>query len=316
MEAWEKQAIPFTDYKIAEGYTDGTGHFTFTRDTNGHTILNEDPGLGESGTRDIYIKCFAENEAARVSDDWFNEILGDTWYAETTVHYDVAGPVFDISIGITGDNSPAFGIPALIKADRDWLSSTTGWARDKLGVLYPDTDWPNFFGIWKYNVMRIPDGWADDAETISHEYGHGIHYSTRDGDWPLIYGRPTGEEDPNGWPIVGSGNHWIYSESSDWFALCEGWAEFFECVRHGDHLSLETNDYWMGADGNGAWGPNTDGNTGEIVEGAFASILWDLYDGANDDGVNGGFSNLWTVFDLYIIVLKHIHSLLNRLKSI
>jgi hypothetical protein len=298
VEAREKQAL--LDYTIAEGYTDDTGHFTFTHDTNGDQILNEDPGLGESGTRDIYIKFYAENEAARVSHDWSGGLLGITYWGETSVEYDVTGPIWNSPpITLTSEHSPALGIPALIKADRDWLSlKTGGWTRDKLDVLYPDTDWPNFFHIWFYNVMRIPDGWADDVDTISHEYGHGIHYSIRGG-LPNANPVPTGEEDPyDGTPNAGQGNHWVFSESSGGFALTEGWAEFFECARHGlsPDLSLETNDYWMGADGNGASTPNTDGTTGEIVEGAFASILWDLYDGANDDGVNGGLSNLWTVF--------------------
>lgn len=298
VEAFEKQAIPFTDYKIAEGYTDDAGHFSFTHDIDGNPILNEDTAFGESGTRDIYIRYFAENEAARVSENWVAGALGNTYSGETAVDYDVTGPTWNIVQLVTSDNSPALGIPALIKADRDWLSSITGgWNRDQLSVLYPDTDWPNFFSIWVYNVMRIPDGYADRTEILSHEYGHSVHYSARDGNLPLA-SNPVGEEDPNNWPVLGSGDHWIFSESSDGFAIREGWAQFFRNARHGDHQSLETNDYWMGADGNDLFGPNTDGNTGEIVEGAFASILWDLYDGANDDGVDGGFSNIWTVIEI------------------
>ena len=307
VEAWEKEAL--FDYKFAEGYTNDVGRFEFALDINGGPILNEDPGLFESGTRDIYIKYFAENEAARVSNNWISDIvhpiLGGTYWGQTPVDYDVMGPVWNIYASATSEHSAALGIPGVIKADRDWLSSATGgWKRDQIGVLYPDSNWPGFFGPnWLYDVIKIPE-WEPlgssianhaywDANTISHEYGHAVHYSARGGGLPDTNPAPTGEEDP-----PGTGIHWIFSESSGGFALTEGWAQFFEYARHGENpdLRLETNDYWMGADGNGANGPNTDGTTGEIVEGAFASILWDLYDGANDDGVNVGFSNPWTVF--------------------
>lgn len=298
IEAWEKQAL--IDYKIAEGYTDNSGEFTFTHDTDGNPILNEDSSIGESGTRDIYFKFFAENEAARVSDDWIAGVLGITYWGDTDTDYDVSGPVYNVDITVTTDTrSPCLGIPSNIKADRDWLSSQTGgWTRDQLGILYPDSDWPNFFSIWKYNVMRIPDNWADSTTTLSHEYGHGIHWAARSGGLPDTNPVPTGEEDPrDGTPKAGQGSHWIYSESSGGFALTEGWAEFFECARHGDHLNLESNNYWMGADGNGANPPNIDGTTGEIVEGSFASILWDLYDGVGDDDYGGSFTNIWTIFE-------------------
>jgi murein DD-endopeptidase MepM/ murein hydrolase activator NlpD len=311
IEAWEKQAL--IDYKIAEGFTDNLGEFTFTHDTDGDPILNEDPGVGESGTRDIYIKFFAENEAARVSDDWIPGILGITYWGDTDTDYDVPGPIYFKDITITEDTrSPCLGIPSNIKDDRDWLSSHTGgWTRDQLGVLYPDSDWPKFFSIWFYNVMRIPDNYADRVTTLSHEYGHGIHWSARGGGLPDSNPKPIGEEDPrDGTPQAGQGAHWVFSESSGGFALTEGWAEYFQCARHGDHSNLETNDYWMGADDdvtrNGpgpnddVWIPdgiNEDGQTGEIVEGAFASILWDLYDGVGDDDYGGSFSNIWTVFE-------------------
>jgi hypothetical protein len=82
--------------------------------------------------------------------------------------------------------------------------------------------------------------------------------------------------------------------------MTEGWAEFFQAARFDDASkeSLETNDYWMGADQNGEAGPNTDGSIGNIVEGAVASILWDLWDSgvSDDDGIGGFWPRIWEVF--------------------
>lgn len=78
---------------------------------------------------------------------------------------------------------------------------------------------------------------------------------------------------------------------------------------------LEGNKWWMGEDAvcppcnhsqcerieqwkEDASNPN--GNTGDIVEGAVASIFWDIYDSNNTDELNGegisnGFSKLWSI---------------------
>lgn len=65
VEAWERQAG--FDYPIAEGHTGIDGRVQFTNNLEGNPILNEDSGLGDWGTRDLYFKIFAQNEAARVS---------------------------------------------------------------------------------------------------------------------------------------------------------------------------------------------------------------------------------------------------------
>jgi hypothetical protein len=293
VEAWEKNVI--LDYEIAEGYTDNNGHFTFTRDMNNNPILNEDPGLGESGTRDIYIKYFAENEAARVTSTWVSNWLGDTYSGSTSVDYDVPSPVWTINVYVTSSNSPALGIPGYIKDDRDWLLNTVHWSREQVGVLYPaDASFhpPSHgqtpAGDWAIFLPDVTDPVWNTLPpfqyVLTHEYGHAIQFSSRGNNMPDQTVGPNAEAQPGG-------THYIYSESSNGMALVEGWANFFLCVRHGDYWSLSSNDYWMGDDGNGPSPPNPDGTTGEIVEGAFASVLWHLY-----DGNTANFQNIWTVF--------------------
>jgi hypothetical protein len=95
------------------------------------------------------------------------------------------------------------------------------------------------------------------------------------------------------------------------FAMNEGWAEFVEALVEDNALNLrayvnadlpnvESNQWWTGAiDGNGS---NTDGS---IVEGAVASILWDITDtpksidtepGTDDDQISDMFAQLWEIF--------------------
>ena len=310
VEVWERDAVPLlTDYKIAEGYTGADGRFAFSHDIYGNPIVNEDLGALQSGTRDIYFKIRAQNEAAQVSANWVAGSLGAPYWFDTDVEYDISGPVYwrDLYFSAT-DYTPShaacWGLPGEVKSHRDWLMSITDpyYARDSLDVLFPDSNWPSYgwtFTWWPlYEAMRIPETWTannqtitwqDSPDTVAHEYGHAVHWDVRGGGWPT-WAVPIGEEDPgNGTPDAGRGGHWVYSESSEGFAMVEGWAEFFQCARYDNEslswLLLEENHHWMGTDthGNPWTGENDDGNLGNVVEGAVASILWDLWDGGPGD---------------------------------
>ena len=287
VEAWEKQVIPFTDYKIAEGYTDGAGNFKFTHDTQGQALTNADWGLGESGTRDIYFKLRAENEAAKVAFEFLGGAIGIIYWHDSDVEYDVSGPSYNRSFGLsstvaTPNHAAAWGIPGYIKQAKDWLWQETGWSRPLLGVLYPNIflifpeTWPGYRPL--FDVISIPEDWADYGESVlAHEYGHAVHWYARGGNLPA-----PGRE------------HTIRSETDEAFAITEGWAEFFQAAVFGneniDSLWLEQNTYWMGGDADGS------NNFGNIVEGAVASVLWDLFDGIGDDGLSEGFGRIWNVF--------------------
>jgi|GEM_PF-5266212 len=317
-EVWEKDIL--TDDLIAEGYTDEDGVFRFTDDENGDLLSIRDSGTGESGSRDIYFKIRARNEAAQVSVDFIAGALGIIYWFDSDTEYDIEGPLYRrdfelVSTRKTDTHAAALGLPGEVKSHRDWLWNITSphYARGSLDVAFPDSSWPmfsfaEFFWVWDYDVMRIPETWTDwnytwetRPQTIAHEYGHAVHWALTDGNLP-DGAKPVGVEDPNdGTSEAGEGGHYIYSESSEGFALTEGWAEFFACARYDDPakqgiVGIETNDYWMGHDGNYWLGPNTDGNLGNIVEGAVASIFWDIWDGVGDDLVNGLWSNLWTIF--------------------
>ncbi|KKL13261.1 hypothetical protein LCGC14_2527530, partial [marine sediment metagenome] len=295
VEVWENETL-WPDYQIAEGYTDATGRFTFTHDLDGYRIVNKETGTGpfESGTRDIYFKIKTENDATLVK-----QVTGNTvpyTFTSTTVD-DISGPVFSIylhqaSAPETPDHAAVMGIPGLVWEARQWLLDATAsigsWSRSQVHVVYPSLTGPEF--VWLYDGIRIPEGYESLA-SLAHEYGHAVHYAAAEGSRP---------------PGSGPSDHGSATESSPGFALIEGWADFLEGAvggssRYEDAVGTAfgyPSPYWLGDDvenvGNGPSNPN--GNTGEVVEGAAAAILWDLYDTANDDAVDSRFDRVWTVF--------------------
>jgi formylglycine-generating enzyme len=278
VEAREKETL--IDYTIAEGYTDTNGNFAFTTDTQGNLIYNVDTGFGESGTRDIYFKIRAENEAAKVY-EWLGGNNGIVYEFDSDTQYDVGGTSYSTnfyftSTGPTPNHAAAFGIPGSIKVVKDWLFQRTGWTRPQVSVLYPYSSGPQYDP--NNDSIEIKDA-PIPRGALEHEYGHAVQYYARGGNMPVGTG-----PDP----------HSINSVASEGFALREGWGDFFMSAVLNDpgifFPGLEANNYWMG--------PNVDGtdHLGNLVEGATASIFWDILDAANDDQVNNRFLDLWTVF--------------------
>ena len=125
---------------------------------------------------------------------------------------------------------------------------------------------------------------------------------------------------------------WLMTESNEQFALVEGWAEFVQNAMYKDwqnyllngthtyinndlkpkygeaheKTDIEDNNWWMGPDikeENGKY-INPNGNSGKIVEGAIASILWDIYDDKTDEdepegGIDNGLKKIMITMDDY-----------------
>jgi hypothetical protein len=175
-----------------------------------------------------------------------------------------------------------------------WVHDQVAWDASPLTVRYPSLDWPQTDGM----VIYMPNTGSAatsiwDRGTLFHEYAHCIMYQMRGGSFPPY------EE----------GSHYVVSEMSEGFALIEGWAEFMQCAVDNDPYGLDV--YMRGtriiedvviADvlDAGDW----DGN---IIEGAVANVLWDLFDGVNasdapswdgsgiGDRVDGQLSTIWSV---------------------
>ena len=299
VEAWEKQAFRPTDYLIASGYTNALGVYTFTQDASNQPIYNRDDGVLESGTRDIYLRIYAENEAVRVVDSALGSIV--TW---TAVYEDVPGTVAAIDVNIiktdeTSTHAAAYGIPGFLYDEHEWFAglSGTGWRRPQVTAVYPSP----LAGLLGNSLYCAPidqihyiEAWQG---TGAHEYGHAIHGAARGG---LIGDLPGGP---------GPSPHYPWTEAHDLgFAISEGWAVFVAKAFDNRGFNLEgdpggaDDPFWMGDEGQpgigDADGLNANGSLGNDVEDAVASIFWDLYDGAspNDDPVAPRFADVWDVF--------------------
>ncbi len=165
-----------------------------------------------------------------------------------------------------------------------WVSDKTGWTRDQILVKWPYGTWPVFnSNLLGWNWIELPDKSIASWNRLSvlHEYGHAVMYSAYGGN------------PPTGW---GPDPHYINSVSSEGFAMKEGWAEFMEsavdnnpdntrdyntCVSQTQNI--ETNDWWRGTDCNN--------DNGSVVEGAVASMFWDIFGSSDSYGLSLGFNN-------------------------
>jgi len=295
---WDKNVGD--DELLGWTYTDNDGRFLIETDESGQAIPNLD--MEDYGRRDLYVMISSETDVVGISEDWLSTVLGLVWGVQSYTINNVDDGItnFGDLVGTTTFEVEGATILDSIKTAHDWLHDRTGWTRDYMLVHWPNGSWPHWmsyswqdqFGI---DVIKFPENFAtafaDPQSVVVHEYGHAIHYAACNGQIPVGPG-PTGNQAPPG------GGHWAWSQSSPSFAFAEGWAEFFQCAVFNDPrmqgLDLETNEYWKGADG--LDGLNDDGNTGETVEGAVASIFWDIFDEDNDDGIDQEFDKLWSVF--------------------
>ena len=170
------------------------------------------------------------------------------------------------------------------------------WPESIDGSYYRTTQ---FFGRINGESIHIAAG-ADQwrKNVMYHEYGHSLMSAVYNYDYHAI---PRGE-----YREV----HRLEMVTDPEFALSEGWAAFLEAAvdnralnvtgfLDGRDPNLEDNRWWSGAhDGSGS---NPDGG---VVEGAVASILWDIFDtadatdlspGTDDDQIQNRFDLLWAI---------------------
>ena len=271
IELWDDD-VSSADDLLGWSYTGSDGSFVF------NSISNSDE---EGGGQDIFARIFTVNSIVSVTTST-NIIYG--W--QTTTQSDVSdGPVDHGSWAISGIYRGSWGLYDNVVDGYWWLQNSVGWNRSTVQVRWPYETWPHCHG----NVIDVPSGsgWEWDREMVLHEYAHCIHYTAYGNSWP--YGS-------------GPNPHYIYSESSGGFAITEGWAEFYSYAvdNRSDYIiwpgeTIEANTFADRVD-SGDW----DGN---IVEGAVASIFWDIFDGTSGsdeppwgDNVDQRFNDLWTVF--------------------
>ena len=191
----------------------------------------------------------------------------------------------------------------------DYLQSAVNWHRGVIEVKWPHGQHPQYAsrhymisGTVYEEHIQVPAGWEWHRRMLLHEYGHAVMTAMYKYNAHIL---------PHS---SFQGTHSIITISDPGFAIEEGWAEFFEALvddnaynltayANSNTPNIESNDWWTG-DANGR-GRNT---RGELVEGAVASILWDIADtarsqdgspGADDDGMDGRFMELWDLMLKY-----------------
>jgi hypothetical protein len=255
--------------KVRSGYADGNGLISLTNVASGNLSLR-----------------FYANDGSTCKVD-AGGVIGTVYgwtsgYGEILVNEDFTLTVDDSNRGVWAAYST-------VQDGYNWLKTETGWSRSQVRVQWPVGDWPQSNGnnIFLTNVGSYANSiWG--REVVLHEYAHCIQYAL-----------------PGGWPPWSwGGSHYIYTESDRGFALLEGWAEFFPCAVDD---SAEFMGYDLESDqfadvlSNGDW-------DGEIVEGAVAAIMWDIFDGVSledhasyelsgyGDRVDGEFAEFWRIF--------------------
>ena len=247
-----------SDDLLETSYTDENGYYYFEVENS------------EGDGCDVYVRQYAVNDVVDVTNAG-----GSTYFADTDVVIDVMDGT-DIDFGglaVVGDNCGEI-YNSMIDGF-SWVKDETGWTRDRVAARWPAGDHAYSYG----DFMTFHSDFTWDRPTQLHEYGHCIQWTAYGDKWP-----PTGFNDP----------HWYDSDFDPGFAMCEGWAEFFQCAvdNSANNIAdgawnIENNNWQLGADGD-LW----DGNS---VEGCVASILWDIFDPANDDDLNMGFEEIWSI---------------------
>jgi len=190
----------------------------------------------------------------------------------------------------------------------DFLIDRLNWSRKKISVKYPYQNDVSYYSyLYKsfkgdiYNEcinIAVNRQWV--RTSMLHEYGHSVMTALYNYNY---YDLPE--------KTVYLESHTVNSISDKGFAMREGWAEFFEALVDDNASNLtkyidpnitniEYNSWWKGDNGVN--------KQGEVVEGAIASILWDIADtdksideslGVDDDDINGSLEKLWDVVSKY-----------------
>jgi len=284
--------------KIEKAYTDDDGFYSF------ENVSNVDP---EDGTaRDIQLRISFENDALRIAN------------AEDVPHRFEILTIYNAPDGhingnyILDSRNQHRGLGHIFNCVMDvydFLLESVNWHRDRITVKWPYGQHPQYesqhymlSGKVYEEYIQVPAGWEWHRNMLLHEYGHAVMTALYKYNAHIL---PRSSF---------QGTHSINTVSDLGFAMEEGWAEFFEALvddnaynmtayANTNAPNIESNDWWTGdADGRGR---NT---SGEVIEGAVASILWDIADtghsrdgspGVDDDGIEGRFAELWDLMLKY-----------------
>lgn len=212
----------------------------------------------------------------------------------------------NLTLDVNNPNRGTGYIFESIQKAHDFVETQVNTRRTKsINVIWPEPSNSSFyyaaqsFGRINNESIHIATG-ADQwrKSVMYHEYGHALMSAMYDYDFDNI---PRGEYRKF---------HTLAMVTDLEFAFSEGWAEFFEAAVDNRAMDLtgfldgrtpnvENNQWWSGRyNGRGS------NSNGALVEGAVASILWDIFDtsesidlspNTDDDQIQNRFDLLWKI---------------------
>ena len=279
----EQNAIQ-PDEEIGKTETDADGRYHFPE------IDNTDPE--DETKRDLYVIITFENSILKLTSE---SNVPYQFQSEPRLNIDSGDVEIDLSFNSSHQLRPAGHIFNVIQDEHAFVQEHGGWQRSQTHVIWPVKGFDGAAFSPREDVIWISTEYQWERPAMLHEYGHALMYAAYDNDFPKTnrYGA-----------------HYIFTVSDKGFALIEGFAEFMEAVVDDNAFNLierlnrqvpnaETNKWWRG----GPFGRGNNTN-GEIVEGAVASILWDIVDtassidhqpGSDDDKIANQFQPIWQI---------------------
>ena len=274
------------DTLLATTYVQSDGYYEFPPIAN-------DEGPQENGY-DLYVKLACDSLQYNIIRVGWGTLVPAAF--STEISYNATSGIYDMgSLVVTGARTECWGVYDNTVDGYFWLLNEVGWSRSKVYAVANNPS-PGSYSTGDGMYFYLGDGW--DRSTVLHEWAHCVQFEARGGSFP---------------PKNGADSHWPDSEFDEGWALCEGWAEFFECavdndpsVVYGDNVygTLESTVYADSPFGHGDYGDWD----GDAVEGAVASVFWDIFDGVDagdypgfdrdgyGDVIDCEFAKLWEIF--------------------
>jgi len=264
VELWDYDNLSGNDL-LYSSYLNSSGKITISNINNRETL---------QGNQDLYFKFYAQTYAAEVM-----TYSSQTAYSWTTgVVWNVADGSYSFGNQYITTNQGALFI-AISMLDSRSEANTFGSSN----INQIEVRWPTSSGAFYQSVgpyIALYDGFG--ATVIFHEYGHYVsdYYSSHTG---------------------GGGAHSFNSCTSNDLGWSEGWASFFTIHTKTKYNYFKPTWYktWYEYESGRPYNQNgwatvnnpSNGTHWQCLEEVVTGILWDIYDGTDDDVDNDHFGD-------------------------
>ncbi len=302
VELYDANSSLWGDTLLATTFSTGGGNYSFT-------FQNNDSFIDNYGS-DIYIKVYAGDDNARVSDIYcFEYCYVDTGEGHFFENVSTGGTYnFSlIEINMSDTVGQAMQISQAIFAARAYAESMTGVTPHWVEIEYPTNEASIYYSHSEYTIY-LQYIVANNAgvnsyaawDMIMHEYGHHIQYELGITQSPggrhwLEFNMIDRKQEENGNPLTKS--------QAIKLSYAEAWATAFAMIAQHDYQYTISNVATV-CDGNYTdysrvfYVETSNYRYGEGCEGTILPILWDLYDDSpneSNDSISLSASDWWNI---------------------